>query len=138
VECGKPKMQVSRELEISPELVYHHTKDIIVGHTHDLGIAGITLDLLQEIMEKGYAKSSTKYQYKHYQKLRAKFPNIRRVKMYGDVIYFIQERSDEAMRDFLEDLNKKVISYQELQQIINVFQAKMGKKDKKKYLGKTN
>jgi DNA-binding CsgD family transcriptional regulator len=138
VQGGKPKMQVSRELGISSKLVYHHTADIIVGHTHDLGIAGKTLDLLQEIMEKGYAKSSTKHPYKYYQKLRAKFPNIRRVKMYGKTIYFIQERSDEAMRDFLEDLNKKVISYQELQQIINVFQAKMGKKDKKKYLGKTN
>lgn len=136
VEGGKPKIQVSRELSLSPKNIYHHTKDIIVGHKHDLGIAGKSLELLQEIMENGYAKSSTKYQYRHFQKLRAKFSNIRRVKMYGRVIYFIQERSDEAMRNFLEDLHKKVISYQELQHIIKVFQATMSRKDKKKFLGK--
>lgn len=54
--------------------------------------------------------------------------------MYGKIIYFIQENSDLAMRVFLENLNKKIISYQELQQIINVFDGKMVRKDRKKYL----
>lgn len=138
VKNGKPKMQVSRELSLSPKLIYHYTKDIIVGHQRDLGIAGNTLEFLQEIMVKGYAKPSMKNSYKNYQKIKRKFPNIRKVKMYGKTMYFIQERSDEAMRDFLENVNKKIISYQELQQIIKLFQGKMGKKDKKKYVGKTN
>ena len=134
VKNGKPKIQISRELNISPEIVYHHTKDIMVGYPHDFGIEGNTLKLLKEIMENGYAKPSKEYTYKCYQKLRLKFSNIRRVKMYGKTIYFIQENSDLAMRIFLEDLNKKIISYQELQQIINVFDGEMIRKDKKKYI----
>jgi len=54
--------------------------------------------------------------------------------MYGKIIYFIQENSDLAMRIFLEDLNKKIISYQELQQIINLFDGNISKKEKKKYV----
>lgn len=73
VKDGKPKMQVLRELNLSPKLVYYHTKDIIVGYPQDLRIAGNTLDLLQQIMKKGYTKSSTKYNYQQYQKIRLKF-----------------------------------------------------------------
>jgi hypothetical protein len=134
IKNGKTKMQVSRDLNISPKLIYYHTLDIITGHPHDIGIGGNTLKLLQKIMNNGYAKPSKEYQHNHYLKLRSKFQNIRRVEMYGKIIYFIQENSDYAMRVFLEDLNKKIISHQELQQIINVFDGKISKKEKKKYV----
>jgi len=136
VRSGKLKMQVSRELNLSPKIIYHYTKDIIVGHQRDLGIAGRTLDLLQEIMGNGYAKSSMKYQYKHYQKLRLKFPNIRRVKMYGRAIYYLDDKSDIAARAFLESLDKKITNYYELKEVIKAFKVNIDSEEKRRYVHK--
>lgn len=130
VQSGKPKMQIARELNLPPKIIYCHTTDIITGQPRNAGITGTPLKLLVEIMEKGYAVSPKKYPYYSYQKLRKRFHNIRRVKMYGVVIYFMRQTADAAMRAFLEITDKKIISGQELQQIIDVFKANASKRDK--------
>lgn len=132
VRSGKSKTRVAREYNINPTAVYNCTYDIISEFNY--GIAGNSLKLLEEIMKKGYATKSKIYNYKAYQTLHKRFPNIRRVKMYGRVIYFLRERSDNAMRAFLEiTKNKKIMSGHELQQIIDVFGANVRKKNRKKF-----
>jgi len=134
VRSSKTKMQVSRKLNISPRLVYEHTHDILIRDPHNPGLSGNPLAFLQEIIQNGYAKSSMRNTYDNYKKIKSKFPNIRRVSMYGDVIYFMQEYPDIAMRVFLENVNKKIYDYNTLKQITDVFQGNISKKEKKKYI----
>jgi hypothetical protein len=71
-----------------------------------------------------YAFSSGKYGLKEYIKLKRCFANIRRTKMHGKMIYYLDDKSTIAAQAFLKITNKKVISYQELKQIERVFNAK--------------
>jgi len=85
-------------------------------------------------MKNGYAFSSKKYNTTHYVKLKKYSPNIRRTKMHGKMIYFLDDKSKIAANALLEVLNKKVMSYQELKQVTRVFDTKLSKKEKTNYL----
>ena len=87
-------------------------------------------------MKDGYAFRTPEYGSEEYQILKKQFPSIHRNKQYGKVMFYLDDKADIAIKAFIENLNKKIISYQELQQIIDGFQAKISKKDKKKYLEK--
>ena len=139
VKNGKSKIDVARELNISPGVVYHITKDIYTRHPRNLEkITGLSLELLKELMQKGYAFSSNKYRVEYYRKLKKYFPNIHKINLYGRVIFFLREHKDEAMKAFLETVNLKIIKYNRLKQIIDVFDVDMKRKDKKRYIRKTN
>jgi hypothetical protein len=134
VKNGKTKIQVSREMNIPLNRVYFHTTDILVGHTHDRAISGKTYELLEKIMKNGYAFPEKKYIYEHYQKLSLKFPNIRRVRMHGRVIYFFQDKANLACRELLKILPKKITNYHELKKVIDVFNTHMEKAEKETYI----
>jgi transposase len=134
VSNGKRKMQVSRELGIPPRVVYYYTLDILSAYPRNQGIDGKTLEFLEQLMRDGYVMSFDRHQSTFYKKLRSRFPNIRKVRIFGAVIYFLQENSDIAMRVFLEKINKRKMSYRQLQQIITVFSGKMEKNERKKYV----
>ena len=134
VKRSKSKTQVSRKYDVSPKIVYYLTRDILIREPHKPVLYGNPLVFLQEIMKNGYAKPSLINSYSNYKMLKRKFPNLRRVSMYGDIIYFMQENSDIAMRVFLENTRRKMISYQELGQIIKVFGGDISVKDKKNYI----
>jgi len=130
--------------EISEELInkiryyvkkYNSKRDTAnkLGLSYDTGIYGKTLDLLKELMWNGYAFSSGKYGLKEYIKLKEYFPQIRRTKMYGRMIYYLDGKSKIAVNAILEVSNKKVMSYQELKQITKVFDTKLSKEEKTHY-----
>ncbi len=137
IENGKTKRQIAKELNICYNYFVDLTKDIKhIPKKADISHRAFLL--LKDTVNRGYALPSSKYGLNEYQILKKKFPNICRVKMYGRVIFFLKDKSDFALRAFLEITDRKIISYQELQQLIDVFHGHMKKKDKKKYLGKTN
>jgi len=119
------KINAANKLGLSYDTVRLYTKDIrLKSRKKDvdyLGIYGKSLDLLKELLENGYAFSSKKYNTTHYVKFKKYFPNIRRTKMYGKMIYFLDDKSKTATEAFLKTLNKKVMSYQELKQVEKVF-----------------
>ena len=47
--------------------------------------------------------------------------------MYGKMIYYLDDKSKVAANAFLDVLNKKVMSYQELKQIAKVFDTELEK-----------
>jgi len=71
------------------------------------GIYGKTLDLLRELMNNGYAFSSGKYGPKEYIKLKKYFPQIRRTKRYGRMIYYLDDKSKFAAKALLEVTKRK-------------------------------
>jgi DNA-binding CsgD family transcriptional regulator len=133
IKNGKSKIDVAREYNFKPGAVYNITKDIITGKKRSSEkISGLPLELLKELMQKGYAFSLNKYRIKDSRRLKKYFPNVCRVSLYGKIIYFLREHKDDAMRAFLEAVNLKVIKYNKLKQIIDVFDVEIKRKDKKK------
>ena len=137
VKKYESKIDTANKFGLSYDTVLLYTKDIrIKSRKTDpeyLGIYGRSLDFLKELMLNGYAFSSGKYQTSHYIKLKKYLPNIRRTKMYGKMIYYLDDKSNIAANALLEVLNKKVMSYQELKQVTNVFNTKLSKKEKTNY-----
>ena len=122
------KIDTANKLGLSYDIVLFYTKDIkLKTRKKDIdysGIYGKSLDLLKELMWNGYAFSSEKYGLKEYIKLKEYFPQIRRTKMYGRMIYYLDGKSKIAVNAILEVSNKKVMSYQELKQVIKVIDGK--------------
>ena len=126
------KIDVATKLGLFYDTVLFYTRDIrIKSRKMDpeySGIYGKTLDLLKELMWNGYAFSSGKYGLKEYIKLKEYFPQIRRTKMYGRMIYYLDDKSKFAAKALLEVTKRKVMSYQELKQIERVFDARLKEK----------
>jgi len=136
VISGKSKYQAAKDYNLCRTTVYRLTEDIN-GKTSNgwAGIRGKTLDLLQEIVTKGYAYPPRGgYVQQRYRTLRKYFPAIRRITIYGRTIFYLKGREDEAVRAFLDRVNKKIISYQELKQVTEVFRADLNKSEKEAFL----
>jgi hypothetical protein len=132
VKTHYSKINAANKLGLSYDTVCFYTKDIkLKSRKKDIdysGIYGKSLDLLKELIENGYAFSSGKYGLKEYIKLKKYFPSIRRTKIYGKMVYYMDDKSKLAAKALLEDTNKKVISYQELKQIERVFNTRLKEK----------
>jgi hypothetical protein len=122
------KIETANRLGLSYDIVVFYTKDIrIKSRKKDLdysGIYGKSLDLLKDLIQEGYVFSSGKYGYKEYIKLKKYFPQIRRTKMHGKMIYYLDDKSKLVAEALLEITNKKVMSCQELKQVFKVFNVK--------------
>ena len=70
IKSGKSKYQIAEEFDISRVSVYYWTKDIPSKNCGWPGIRGKTLDLLQEIVAKGYASPSRRYPQQRYMILK--------------------------------------------------------------------
>ena len=135
------KIYTANKLGLSYDTVLLYTKDIrIKSRKKDPeynGIYGKSLDLLKELMLNGYAYSSGNYNIQHYLKLKKYIPQIRRKKLYGKMIYYLDEKSSITLQAFLENSKKKIISYQELKQITNIFDTDLSKDEKYRYIDKS-
>jgi len=136
IKSGKSKYQTAEELNLSRVSVYYWTKGIPSKNCGWPGIRGKTLDLLQEIVAKGYASPSCRYPQQRYTILKKYFPTICRITIYNRPIFFLKGKEDVAVRAFLEKVNKKIISYQELKQVTEVFGVDLSKQEKETFLHK--
>jgi len=122
------KINVANKFGLSYDTILFFTRDIkLKSRKKDIdysGIYGKSLDLLKELMCNGYAFSSKKYNISHYVKLKKYLPNIRRTKMHGKMIYYLDDKSKIAANALLDSLNKKVMSCHELKQVFKVFNVK--------------
>ncbi len=106
-ENGKLKYQIAKEYKISISTVYNITEDAQNKSYGWSGIRGKTLDLLQEIITKGYAFPKITNVQRQYRLLRKYFPTMRKVNLYKRNILFLEGREDIAVRAFLNDTKKK-------------------------------
>jgi hypothetical protein len=136
IKSGKSKYQTAQELNLRKDTVYTYAKNLPSKPCGWPGIRGGTLKLLQELLTKGYAIHSCSNLKQRYQILRKYFPKVCKVKMYGRNIFFIEDKKDVAARAFLENINKKIISYQELKQVTKVFNTNLSKTEKQTFLGR--
>lgn len=94
IKNGKSKRQTAMEYNLSTTTVFNIAKDLPNTHGGWSGIRGKTLDLLQEIVSKGYAVPSCKCNQQRYMVLRKYFPTIYKLRIYGKTIFFLKGKED--------------------------------------------
>jgi len=135
VNSGKTKYQIAKELHIATATVYYWTKDIPSKNIGWPGIRGKTLDMLQELLTKGYVFAKCSNPQNRYMHLHKYFPTIHRIKIYNQHILYLEGREDAAARAFIDNVHcKRIISFQELKQITKVFGTNLSRKEKEAFL----
>lgn len=109
VKDGKSKYQTAKELNLRKETVYRIAKDLPSRPCGWPGIRGETLELLQEILTKGYAVYSNYNTKQKYITLRKYFPTICKVKMYGKNIFFLEDKSDLLLEFSLKTSRERLL-----------------------------
>jgi len=88
------------------------------------------------LAEKGYHICSHEGSNNRFFQLKKSFPTLYRTKMNRMTIFYLEGHEDDAARVFLENVGKKIISYQELKGITDVFHANLSKQEKQAFLGR--
>jgi hypothetical protein len=134
IKTGKTKFQIAKELHVASATVYYWTKDVPSNGCGWPGIRGKTLDMLQELLTKGYVFASCDNFQNRYLTLRKYFPTIRRINIYNRNILYLDGKEDVAARAFIDKVHKRIISFQELKQITKVFGADLNRSEKQAFL----
>lgn len=128
------KTEVARRLDIPYQQVRMFTQDIRIRN-YVLGEQ--TMALLQEIISKGYAYLSG-WKSLRIRTLKKYFPSIQVAKCRGASIAFLEEHKDEAAREMLKHINKRVWDYRELRAVTKLFDTDLSRKEKHQLAGFTN
>jgi len=131
---GKPKRRVSIELHVTEQTVNYHTKDMCVMPFRKINIQDRKLVLMQDLLRDGYAFASEMYGTPEYNKLKEHFPSIVKVNIHHRAIFFLEGKEDIAVRVFLENERKKIISYQDLKKVTKIFHVDLSSKEKQAFL----
>ena len=137
IQSGKSKYQTAAEFGLHPHTVYRRTQDLPGSQYGWSGIRGKTLKLLQEILQYGYVLSSKHSTGNKYRILKKYFSNICRINMYNKTILYLDDKAPLAARAFLSDMNKKIMSFQELKQVTKTFGIELSSEEKHKIIGKS-
>ncbi len=130
------KAIVARELGIPERTVVGITRDIKFK-PGKCTIGGKSLQLLKELMEKGFAPlEKENHSAPNYRILRKHFPMIQKVRIKGKSIAFLPDKKEEAVRFFLQNMRYRVMSYQKLKLITKLFGVNLSTGEKRKYLGR--
>jgi len=130
-EQGKSRYQISKELDVSYSTVRRIAKDFPDGRS---GIRGKTLEMLQELLERGYFLLPTSY---CYHALKTYFPSIQMIRFKNRSICFLEDKKDEALNAFLKNKATKVINYQELKVMTKLFDVDLDKDRKRELIGRS-
>ena len=137
IQSGKSKYRTAADFGLHSHTVYRKTQDLTGCKLGWYGIRGNTLKLLQEIMQLGYVLSSKQSTSTKYRILKKYFPNICRINMQRKTILYLDDKASVAAKAFLSDMNKKIMSFQELKQITKVFGIELSSEEKHKIVGKS-
>lgn len=97
-------------------------------------IHGKTLQVLQQLLKDGYMYTSRNGdQLRFLQKL---FPSIKRSQYLNRSIYYLEGHDEDALREMMHRYPTRIISFQDLNQMIKTFDAKIENKEKRAFLGK--
>jgi len=131
---GKSKYKIARDCGISANTVYNYTKDIPTPRRKEPCIRGKALELLKELLRKGYV-----YTEKNRTSLRAlqkTFHVIKRSQFKNKSIYYLEDKNKLALREMMKLGSSRIISYQELSRMTQVFNTDVGIIQKRSFIGR--
>jgi len=134
---GKSRNEISNELNISHNVVSKYCSGVsrddrererkVVTVTRESKVKEATYEILRQVMRKGYFRPAESdlddYAAREvYKELKEReFPIQRTETSTQQVVYHHEDRAKEAMKQTVENLNKKVISCQELGRLASAF-----------------
>ncbi len=89
---GKSKYQVAKEMNVRFQRVYYYTRDLPNHVYPERGIQGKSLELLRELMEKGYV-NSTDVTSQRLRRLKKYLPMIERAQVNGRSVYYLSNKT---------------------------------------------
>jgi len=137
IKGGKSKYQTAQELGINYLTVLKRTRHFPNNPKGRTGIRGNTLEMLQEIMKKGYTFCTPSSSTVHYQTLKKYFPMLQKTRYQNKSIIFLEDKAHIAVKAYLDQYSYKIISYNELKMITKLFGIQLSKSEKLSSLAKT-
>ena len=131
VLSGKSNYQVARELGISETTVRNHTKDIARPRIEGPYIRGKQLELLRQLLKDGYVYTSNNRN--PLRGLQKHFPMIKRAQFKNRSIYYLEDKSNAALREMIKQNKSRVVSYHDLLNMSKIFDVKLTSKEKEKF-----
>ncbi|UCD14425.1 MAG: hypothetical protein JSW60_03145 [Thermoplasmatales archaeon] len=131
---GKSKFRVARELHLHPTTVYAYTNDLPNKYKRQPYISGKPLELLKQLLEKGFV-----YTQKNRNALRTlqkHFPVIKRSQFKNKSVYYLKDKNKLALLEMMKQDTSRIISYQELAKMTQVFNTDISIHEKRRFLGK--
>ena len=132
---GKSKYQIAKDMDLSFTTVYHYTKDLPNKIYKTAGIQGKCIDLLQELLEQGYINSN-QGNCVRLRKLKRFLPMIQRAQIEGKSVYFLSDKNKEALKGIIKRNTSRIITYQELSRVSQVFGVNLSIVEKHELLNK--
>jgi hypothetical protein len=130
---GKSKYKIARYYGISANTVYNYTKDIPTPRRKEPCIRGKALELLKELLRKGYVyteKNGTRLRF-----LQKAFPVIKHSQFKNRSIYYLEDKNKLALREMMKLDSSRIISYQERSRTSQVFNTDVEIKQKRSFIG---
>jgi hypothetical protein len=131
---GKSKFQVSREMHLHPTTVYEYTKDLPNKNHREPYISGKPLELLKELIEKGYVY--TEENRNALRALQRYFPSIKRSQFKNKSCYYLEDKNKLALLEMMKQNTTRIISYRDLSRVSQVFHTELEIYEKRSFLGK--
>jgi hypothetical protein len=130
---GKSKFQVSREMHLHPTTVYEYTKDLPNKYHREPYISGKPLELLKQLLEKGYVY--TEENRNALRALQRYFPSIKRSQFKNKSCYYLEDKNKFALLELVKKNTTRIISYQDLARVPQVFNTEIEIYEKRSFLG---
>jgi len=132
---GKSKYLVSKEMNLSESTIYKHTKDLPNKYKREPYISGKPLELLKQLMQDGFVY--TQGNRNALRSLQKHFPVIKRSQFKNISIYYLEDKNKLALQAMMKQDTSRIISYQELSLMSQVFNTDLEIQQKRRFLGKT-
>ncbi len=122
-------------MKLQFQLVYYYTKDLPNHQYPKRRIQGKSLELLKELLEKGYVNSTDEAS-QQLRRLKKYLPMIQRAQIEGRSVYYLSDKNKNALKSLIKNKKSKIFSYQELNIMVKVFDTQLSKKEKQSLLPK--
>ena len=135
VLSGKTKYRVAIEKSLCVKTVYYYTRDIPSSNPGRTEIRGNTLDLLKKLLKEGLIVSNAKNN-GCLRTLQRHFPSIKRSQFKKRSVYYLEDKNKLALREMMKQNKSRIINFQELGRVCQVFNTDLEMNQKRAFLGK--
>jgi len=97
-------------------------------------IHGKNLELLKQLIKYGYVYTGNNGNRLRF--LQKIFPSIKRAQYKNRSIHFLEDKNKLALKEMMQHNPSRIINYQELGRLTQVFDSVLSKKEKKRFFGK--
>jgi hypothetical protein len=132
---GKNKHRVAKEKNLCVKTVYYYTRDLPSTNPGRTEIRGNTLYLLKKLLKEGLIVSNARNN-ANLRTLQKHFPSIKRSQFKKRSVYYLEDKNKLALKEMMKQNKSRIINYQELGRVCQVFNTDLEINQKRAFLGK--